>query len=172
MRLEVMTAADVEIRIRSETDPVMMAELGGPRLAADIERAHERSLDVAAEGKSWPLKVILEDSLVAGSVIVFPNSHGGEDLFEIGWMVFPAFQNRGVASEAVRRVLEKARIERRFGVLNAFPAVSNAGSNRIGVKNGFTNLGEQEFTYAGRLLHCNRWRIELWPGAEMEDPRG
>ena len=98
MRLEVMTAADVEIRIRSETDPVMMAELGGPRPVADIERAHERSLDVAAEGKSWPLKVILEDSRVAGSVI--------------------------------------------------------------------------DFTYAGRRLQCNRWRIELWPAAEMEDARG
>ena len=172
MRLEVMTAADVEIRIRSETDPVMMAELGGPRPVADIERAHERSLDVAAEGKSWPLKVILEDSRVAGSVIVFPNSHDGENLFEIGWMVFPAFQNRGVAGEAVRRVLEKARVERRFGVLNAFPAVSNGPSNRICEKNGFTNLGEQDFTYAVRRLHCNRWRIELWPGAEMEDARG
>jgi len=31
MRLEMMTAKDVDLRLRTETDPVMMAELGGPR---------------------------------------------------------------------------------------------------------------------------------------------
>jgi hypothetical protein len=39
MRLEMMTAGDVELRLRTETDPVMMAELG-----------------MAAEGRCWPLR--------------------------------------------------------------------------------------------------------------------
>ena len=69
MRLEMMTAADVEIRIRSETDPVMMAAEGDPR--------------------------------------------------------------------------GQPRCRQRI-----------------------------DFTYAGRRLQCNRWRIELWPAAEMEDARG
>lgn len=166
MRLEMMNAGDVEIRIQCETDPVMMAELGGPRPVADIERAHARSLAHAAEGKSWPFKVILDqEHHVAGSIIVFPNRHEGEDLFEIGWMIFPEFQNRGIAGEAVRLVLERARAEGRFGRLNAFPAVTNGQSNRICEKNGFTNLGLQDFKFAGRRLRCNRWRVELWLGA-------
>jgi hypothetical protein len=30
MKLEMMTEEDVELRVRQETDPQMMAELGGP----------------------------------------------------------------------------------------------------------------------------------------------
>ena len=44
-----MTADDIELRIRAETDPRMMAELGGPRPREDIERAHAKSLVMAAE---------------------------------------------------------------------------------------------------------------------------
>lgn len=72
----------------------------------------------------------------------------------------------------MRLVVEKARREQRFGPLNAFPTITNGSSNRICEKSGFTNLGAQDFTYAGRRLGCNRWRIELWPGAEAEAARG
>jgi hypothetical protein len=51
MKLEMMTAEDVELRVRLETDPQMMAELGGPRPREAIERAHAKSLALAAEGK-------------------------------------------------------------------------------------------------------------------------
>lgn len=60
MKLEMMTAEDVELRVRQQTDPQMMAELGGPRTREAIERAHARSLALAAEGRCWPLKVVLE----------------------------------------------------------------------------------------------------------------
>ena len=167
VRLELMTAADVGIRVRAETDPAMMAELGGPRPVADIERAHERSLALAAIGRSWPFKVVLgDDNCIAGSVIVFPNRHESGDLVEIGWMIFPEFQNQGIASEAVRLVLRKARTERMFRRLNAFPAVTNGASNRICVKNGLVKAGAVDFVYAGSQLHCNHWRIELWPGPD------
>jgi GNAT superfamily N-acetyltransferase len=40
---------------------------------------------------------------------------------EIGWMILPEFQNRGIASQAVREVLERARVEQKFGQIHAFP---------------------------------------------------
>jgi RimJ/RimL family protein N-acetyltransferase len=163
MRLEMMTADDVELRLRTETDPVMMAELGGPRPPADIERAHARSLAVAAEGRCWPLKVIPDGSTsTAGMVEVFESSHAGETIYEIGWMVLPEFQNRGIASQAVRAVLGKARAERTFGRIHAFPAVTNGPSNKICENNGFAHLGECEFRFAGRILRSNHWQIELF----------
>jgi RimJ/RimL family protein N-acetyltransferase len=163
MKLEMMTEDDVELRVRQETDPLLMAELGGPRPRGDIERAHARSLALAAEGKCWPLKVFPEGSTSpAGEVSVFASSHDGETIYEIGWMILPEFQNRGIAGRAVRGVIAKARAERKFGRLHAFPAVTNGPSNRICEKNGFTNLGECEGVFAGRSLRCNHWRIDLF----------
>jgi RimJ/RimL family protein N-acetyltransferase len=163
MRLEMMTAADVELRLRTETDPVMMAELGGPRPPRDIKRAHAKALVMAAEGRCWPLKVIPDGSAsAAGSVAVFESSHEGETIYEIGWMVLPEFQHRGIASQAVRAVLDKARAERKFGRIHAFPAVTNGPSNKVCEKNGFANLGACEVGFAGRTLRCYHWRIDLF----------
>ena len=77
-------------------------------------------------------------------------------------MILPGFQNRGMASQAVREVLEKATEERKFGQIHAFPAVTNGPSNKICAKNGFTNLGECQAEFAGRGLRCNHWRIDLF----------
>jgi RimJ/RimL family protein N-acetyltransferase len=162
MRLETMTAADVELRLRLQTDPVMMAELGGPRPPEAIERAHARALAMAAEGRCWPLKVIPDGSTsVAGNVDVFESTHADETIFEMGWMILPEFQNRGIAGQAVRAVLAKARAERKFGRIHAFPAVPNGPSNRICAKNGFVNVGECDFEFGGHLLRCRHWRIDL-----------
>lgn len=158
-----MTADDVELRLRAETDPVMMAELGGPRPPEDIERAHAMSLALAAEGRCWPLKVIPDGSAsAAGTVLVFESAHDGETIYEIGWVVLPEFQNRGIAGQAVRSVLEKARAERRFGQIHAFPAVTNGPSNRVCEKTGFVKLAECDVEFAGRALHCNHWRADLF----------
>jgi RimJ/RimL family protein N-acetyltransferase len=163
MQLEMMTDEDLELRIRMETDPRMMVELGGPRPIDGIRRAHERALVLAAEGTCWPLKVIPDgSSTAAGWIALFPSTHEGDDIFEMGWMIVPEFQNRGLATEAVRMTLEKARTERRFGRIHAFPAVTNGSSNRICEKNGFTHLGECEIEFSGRQLHCNDWRIDLF----------
>jgi RimJ/RimL family protein N-acetyltransferase len=163
MKLEMMTAEDVELRVRQQTDPQLMAELGGPRPREAIERAHAKSLALAAEGRCWPLKVVLDGATSpAGVVDVFESSHEDETFYEIGWMILPEFQNRGIASQAVREVLEKARGVRKFGQIHAFPAVTNGPSNKICEKNGFTNLGECEVEFASRSLHCNHWRIDLF----------
>jgi hypothetical protein len=92
-----MTAEDVELRVRQQTDPQMMAELGGPRPREAIERAHAKSLALAAEGRCWPLKVVLDGATSpAGVVDVFESSHEDETFYEIGWMILPEFQNRGI----------------------------------------------------------------------------
>jgi RimJ/RimL family protein N-acetyltransferase len=158
-----MTAADVGLRLRMETDPAMMAELGGPRPPEAIERAHAKSLAMAAEGRCWPLKVIPDGTTTAaGTVVVFESTHADETIFEIGWMILPEFQNRGIIGQAVRAVLDKARAERRLGRVHAFPTVTNGPSNRICEKNGFVNLGECDFGFAGHTLRCHHWRIALF----------
>jgi RimJ/RimL family protein N-acetyltransferase len=79
-------------------------------------------------------------------------------------MVGPAFQGRGLASEAVGAVLERARAEERWGVIHAFPSVTNGPSNAICRKTGFSKVEEVDFEYAGRILRCNHWRLDVRSG--------
>ncbi len=163
MKLEMMADEDVELRLRLETAPQTMAELGGPRPREAVERAHAKSLALAAEGRCWPLKIIPDGgSSPASGVDVFESSHDDEAIYEIGWMVLLEFQNRGIAGQAVREVLERARQERKFRQIHAFPADTNGPSSKICEKNGFTNPGGCEVEFAGRILRCNHWRIDLF----------
>lgn len=161
-----MTADDVELRVRQETDPAMMAELGGPRPIADIERAHAASLRMAAEGRCWPLKVIPDgETEPAGSIVIWESAHaghGGVPIYEMGWMILPEHQNQGLASQAVGAALDRARAERQFGTIHAFPGVTNGPSNRVCEKNGFVNLGPLDVEFAGHSLRVNDWRIQLF----------
>jgi RimJ/RimL family protein N-acetyltransferase len=109
------------------------------------------------------MRIIPDGSDVpAGTVAIFRSSHDGEDIYEIGWMILPEFQGRGLASRAVHEMLERARNERRFGRLHAFSGVTNGASNRICEKNGFTNVGEADIEFSGRPLRSNHWRIDLF----------
>ena len=95
----------------------------------------------------------------AGSVCIWENNVRGESINEIGWSILPAFQRQGLATGAVRAMLDKARAEGRWSVLHAFPSVTNDASNAICRKMGFSLLEEVDLEWAGRKLHCNHWRL-------------
>ena len=90
---------------------------------------------------------------VAGTVTLY--SHEG--MSEIGWMVLPEFQGRGMAGEAVRAVLGLARADGRWGPIHAFPSRTNEPSNAICRSRGFSLLGEEETAFAGRVFPTNHW---------------
>jgi RimJ/RimL family protein N-acetyltransferase len=91
-----------------------------------------------------------------GSVGYWKRTRDGEQVYETGWSVLPAFQGRGIARMATALAIARARSERKHRFLHAFPSVDNAPSNAICRKLGFTLLGENEFEYPpGNLMRCN-----------------
>ena len=163
MWLRDVRAIDLEAYVRMRCYPAMMAELGGPRRRDEIEAKVERDVASAASGVDWILMILpdpAEPDTVAGSVVLWSNEEHGEPFSEIGWMVLPEFQGRGVGKAAVRLVLERARDDGRWGEVNAFPSVSNAPSNGICRALGFTLVGSEPLVLAGNLLQTNRWRID------------
>ena len=60
MELVDYTDDDLPLSIALETDPVVMAELGGPRSLESIERVHPRRVSPSADRGMW-LNVVLED---------------------------------------------------------------------------------------------------------------
>jgi len=163
MRLRNVEFSDVDAYVRMRCDPVMTAELGGPEPRDTIEAKVARDVQAAAADTAW-IKMIMTDAtsaeVVAGSVALWSRDDDGEPLSEIGWMVLPEFQGRGVGKLAVATLLELARDQDRWGLVHAFPATTNGPSNGICRSLGFSFAGERDLAYAGQLMRINHWTID------------
>ena len=162
MELRDITMGDLPMYERSLTDPSMMAELGGPLPKEGLSKKLRRIVDDVEAGTVW-FSVIVPDGEAgagAGTVCIWDHEWNGERISEIGWMVLPEFQGRGLATEAVRSILRRARSEGRWDVIHAFPAVTNAPSNAICRKTGFSKMEEVDIEDWGGRLRCNHWRID------------
>ena len=166
MMLRNVQPDDVEAYVRMRCDPVMMAELGGPLPREGLEDKVARDVAAAESGESLILMVVPDESRpdeVAGSVVLWSHedeASPGEAVSEVGWMILPEFQGRGLAKAAVRELLERARREGRWGLVHAFPGATNGPSNGICRSLGFTLVGPREIDFAGRVLHTNHWLID------------
>ena len=163
MLLRDVELGDVDAYVRMRCDPVMMAELGGPLPRDGIEAKVDRDVREVAAGRAW-IEMILPDAaapeVVAGSITLWSREEDGATLSEIGWMVLPEFQGRGLAKAAVRAVLERARDEDLWGTVHAFPGITNAASNGICRSLRFTLLEERDVIFTDRVIRTNHWAID------------
>ena len=165
MLLRNVQPGDVGAYVRMRCDPVMMAELGGPLPREGIEAKVARDVSDAESGEALILMVGPDEARpgeVAGSVVLW--SHEDEEspddtLSEVGWMILPEFQGRGLAKAAVRELLERARRQGRWGLVHAVPGATNGPSNGICRSLGFTLLAECDVTFADRIIRTNHWVI-------------
>jgi RimJ/RimL family protein N-acetyltransferase len=62
----------------------------------------------------------------------------------------------------VHEVAKVAAATDQHGTLHAYPKITNAASNALCQKAGFTNLGERDFEYPkGNPIRCNDWSLDL-----------
>ena len=144
-------------------DPDMMTHLGGPESPEQIRRRHQRYLRLSESDTDHMFKIVwgvnAED---AGSVGYWRKTWRDQAVYEMGWLVLPAYQGKGIATKAAAAVIEYARQEPRYRFMHAFPSVENAASNAICRKLGFTLLEECQFEYPlGRSMTVNDWRLDL-----------
>ncbi len=161
IRLRPYVDADRWLTEAIETNQEMMAELGGPLPDADIQKIHERRLEGMAADRLWYFTVELEaDGRTVGTICLWSDVVDGGLRSEAGWATLREFQRRGLATEALRLLIERAREDGRWGDIHAFPGVTNGPSNALCRKAGFTEVGEEIVTYAGRRLRCNHWVLD------------
>ncbi|MGC0315063.1 RimJ/RimL family protein N-acetyltransferase [Kitasatospora acidiphila] len=167
IRLRDVELRDLAAYLAMRCDPVMMAELGGPLPAEGMAAKVERDVAEAASDRSW-IKMIEVDGGTAGTVALWSHQDSPQDshasrgndgalVSEIGWMVLPRYQGRGLAKLAVRELIDRAADDGRWGAVHAFPAVTNGPSNGICRSTGFTLRGERRVEFAERLIHTNHW---------------
>ncbi|HWH00377.1 MAG TPA: GNAT family N-acetyltransferase [Pilimelia sp.] len=168
MLLRDVEPGDLDAYVRMRCDPVMMAELGGPLPREGIEAKVLRDVARAAADIDWIKMIVPEPAAahrVAGTVALWSHELDGEPISEIGWMVLPEFQGRGLAKRATRALLEAARDDGRWGLVHAFPGTSNGASNGICRALGFRSLGTRRVTFADRVLDTRHWAID--PGTDL-----
>jgi RimJ/RimL family protein N-acetyltransferase len=153
MRLRRVTRADVDAYTAMRCDPAMMAELGGPQSPDRMPALVERDVAAVAAGERWIYMILADDDQVAGMVTLY--KHNG--VSEIGWMVLPPFQGRGLAKAAAREVLIRAAATDQWGDVHAWPSASNAASNAVCRSLGLRYLGEEEITFGGKRIRANHW---------------
>ena len=160
IRIEPWGEGDLPLLQQCLGDPAMMEHLGGPET---LEKIAERQSRYERPG-SKQFKIVDEATGEgAGWVGYWERDWNGEEVYEIGWAVIPAFQGRRIAGSATGEAIARARAERKRRFLHAYPSVDNAPSNAICRKLGFTLIGARDFEYPrGSLMRCNDWRLDLF----------
>ena len=82
-------------------------------------------------------------------------------------MILLTFRGRGLATQALDRILSMAKSEGRFARIHAFPSIHNEASNALCRRFGFRLVEVTDLDYRDSRLRVNVW--ELAPG-EMGDP--
>jgi len=163
VRIEPWGEGDLPILEKTLGDPEMTKYLGGPESDEKLAERQRKFEELADSGTGRMFKVVDEATGQAvGSVGYWDRTEGGEEVYETGWFVIPAFQGRGIATSATALAIARARSEGKHRYLYAYPSVENLPSNAICNKLGFTLIEEREFEYPpGTFMRCNCWRLDL-----------
>ena len=158
MKLRPYADDDIWLTEELETDPEVMSELGGPQPADSIPKIHARRLKSDAEVDSW---LVIEDEpgVAVGTIGVWSRTEDGVEMFEVGWLVLPRFQRRGIASRALGLLIERCHADERIDSIHAFPGATNVPSNALCRGAGFTWVEEREVLYGDRPLRVNHWEL-------------
>jgi RimJ/RimL family protein N-acetyltransferase len=152
---------DLPLLARLMGDPRMTVHLGGPESPGKL-RERQARYERLEDGDRM-LKIIdLASGDSVGSVGFWTKEWHDEQVYEVGWMVVPEFQGRGVALTATAQAIELARRDDKHRFMHAFPSVENPPSNAICKKLGFELVEACEFEFPkGHLMTCNDWRLDL-----------
>lgn len=160
MDLQPCTEDDLWLTEALETDPRVMADLGGPHPVDYVQDVHRRRL-ASIESGAWWFKILPEPGTKpVGTIGIWPTEWAGEPISETGWMVLPEHQGRGYASAALALLIERAREHGGWGDIHAFPGATNGASNALCRKHGFEQVETVDADYAGRTLRCNHWVLK------------
>lgn len=162
IRIEPWDEGDLDL-LRLLNSPEMTVHFGGPETEEKILARHKRYYEIAEKGTGRMFKILLLPHLeVVGSVGYWDKIWKKESVYEIGWSVLPAFQGRGIATEATEKAITFVNSEKKHRSIHAYPKIINLASNAICRKLGFSLIGECEFEYpVGNIIRCNDWRLAV-----------
>ena len=166
VRLEPWAEGDLPLLRQLLGDPAMTEHLGGPESEEKLVERQAKYERIGGTGTGRMFRIVDEASgEPVGSVGYWEKDWRDTTVWETGWSVLPEFQGRGIAGEATRQAIDRARADGKHQYFHAYPSVENGPSNAICRKLGFELLGAFDFEYPpGHPMRCNDWRLDLSDG--------
>ncbi|MGZ3602907.1 MAG: GNAT family N-acetyltransferase [Ktedonobacterales bacterium] len=157
VRIEPWGEGDLPLLEALLGDPEMTEHLGGPETHEQLIKRQSRYERLVDSPTDRMFKIIDEATGEAiGSVGYWERDWRGEQVYEAGWSVLPAFQGQSIAGMATAQAVARAQADGKHRFLHAFPSIDNPPSNALCHKLGFTLLGECEFEYPkGHFMRCS-----------------
>ena len=136
--------------------PEMMTYLGGPETK---EKLDERQGRYVNNPRSMRISV---DGEPVGWVGYWEVEDESGKAWETGWSVRQEFQGRGIATAAMKLLIEQIRAEGKHRYLHATPTLENGPSNGVCRKLGFERRAAFDFEYPpGNPVRGYDWRLDL-----------
>lgn len=154
-------AGDLPLLERGNT-PEMTAHLGGPESPAELEERQARYLRLMATGQAAMYRIEV-GGIPVGSIGYWQVDHEGSPAWEAGWNVFPEWQGRGIARQALRRLVRLVAERGDRTLLVAYPGVDNPASNALCRSAGFEHRGSGTEQWRGGELSFNVWVLDMSP---------
>ena len=145
--------------------PAMTRFLGGVESDDDLADRHRQYLAFAEDHEGAMFRVEV-DGEAAGYAGWWTEDHEGEPVYEIGCAVEPEWQGRGVATEALRRVVALAQQTEPRPVIG-YGQVGNAASRALCLRVGFAHRGTGVFPSDDGDVEVDVWWIDA-PDADRE----
>ena len=161
MELRAYTDADFALTEALETDPAVMRQLGGPVQRERLPRVHR----IRLADPWWFVITEAPGGPGVGTIGIWDAEHDGEPIHETGWMVLPRHQGRGIASQALAMLVERARAEPRFSVVAARRRRATRAVARRGTADrpGLSSRRPSGAAARARRGRCRSWRSRRSP---------
>ncbi|WP_243076130.1 GNAT family N-acetyltransferase [Microbacterium sp. SS28] len=159
LQMTLVPWSDVDFAVLERANSVAMTEyLGGVESPDDLVARHAEYVAFAETGEGAMFRVEV-DGEPAGYAGWWSEQHEGEPVWEVGCAVEPGWQGRGVATEAVRRVIALARESDPRPVVG-YGQVGNAASRALCLRVGFAHRGTGVFPSDDGDVEVDIWMID------------
>jgi len=160
--LENFSTFDFELVEKILSDPRMMDELGGVFAPEKIEKAQRHYLASSESEEGWVFTIRASPGAeAAGLAFLWDRPWQDDVITELVCQVVPSYQRRGLATEAARAVIARARVEQRCKEVHAFPPEASPAAAALCAKLGFAKLDRCDVDFAGARLRARHWRLSL-----------
>jgi RimJ/RimL family protein N-acetyltransferase len=153
-------AEDYAVLDRANTAE-MTRFLGGPESEEALAQRHSDYLSLWDSGAVRMFRVEV-DGVIAGYAGWWEEEHDGAPVYEIGCVIEPAWQGRGVASAALGEVVHLAATTGDRHLIVGYANAENAASNALCERVGFSLVGTGSFPSedGGIGMPVNVWMID------------
>jgi RimJ/RimL family protein N-acetyltransferase len=155
--LEPWGVDDIEVLRRANT-PEMTRFLGGPESEAALATRHAEYLEPGGGAYMFRIEA---DGEVAGYAGWWEQEHDGAAAYEVGCVVDPRWQGRGVATTVLTEVVRRAAAAGVGRPIVGYGNVGNEASHALCRRVGFTLIGTGHFppVDGGEPVAVNVWMI-------------